>query len=225
MTETREGAAAEAWLHTMNPVLRGLNHEFSNLLTALGGVSLGPDGEDADDAGRSRLDEEIERLDGLLRLYRLLPFAARAGGEPVLLADIIPDAVLLLKHHLELRDVPCDVEGVADLLPVVVHPTALTQAVLLCLCAAARKLPASNASAGIRVRCGGDKEWAHVVAETTAPTDDAVEEGEPAEFVALRWLLRGAEGTSTLSRGDDGVVKASIRVATLIRTRAGERRA
>jgi signal transduction histidine kinase len=209
-------------------VLRGLNHEFSNLLTALGGVSLGSDGEDGDDGadgGPSRLDQEIERLDGLLRLYRLLPFAARAGGEPVLVADIIPDAVQLLKHHLELRDVPCEVEGVADLLPVVVHPTALTQAVLLCLCAAARSLPAADASAGIRVRCGGDTEWAHVVAETTVPTDGAVSDSEPAEFVALRWLLRGAEGTATLTRGGEGVVRASIRVATLIRTRAVERRA
>jgi hypothetical protein len=220
MTEAREGAAAAAWLHTMNPVLRGLNHEFSNLLTALGGVSLEEEG-----AGRSRLDEEIERLDGLLRLYRLLPFAARAGGEPVLLEDIIPDAVLLLKHHLELRDVSCEVEGVAGLVPVVVHPTALTQAVLLCLCAAARTLPAADASAGIRVRCGGDTEWTHVVAETTVPAEGVEDAAEPSEFLALRWLLRGAEGTATLSRGEEGVARASIRVATLIRTRAGERRA
>ncbi|MBI1809690.1 MAG: hypothetical protein HYR75_07315 [Gemmatimonadetes bacterium] len=212
--------AAEAWMSAAGNVLRGLNHGFSNRLSALGAVAAGLGSPDEASMGE-QVDGEIGRLEGLLRLYRLLPMAGALPAEPAQVSDAMDDAVGLFRHHYALRDVACTVEGDPMTPPVLVNLTVLTQAVLLLLCAAARHLPADQYADGVVLRYAGDSDWVDLTAETGVAVPLA--EGTTSEVAALRWMVRDAAGDASVMRTARGLVRATLRVGTLANLRRRER--
>jgi hypothetical protein len=117
--------APSDWLPVQEGLLRGLNHALSNRLASLGALSMLLDGAGALDATmRESLASDVQRLEGLLELYRAMP----AGPGPLRRPGRVRDAVLraaeLLGHHPDHRDVvvtvdeePADAEPVRLLAP------------------------------------------------------------------------------------------------------------
>lgn len=220
MTQSNS-AVAQSWLETSDAVLRGLNHEFSNRLSL---SRLAPQLSALIAAGEPQLEkiaadaERSEDLLRLLRLYRLMVFASGEQAEPLLLSDIVPDAVELFRHHTAFRDLEVRVNADDTIPPVLMGPSALTQAMLLLLCAAARQssvplgdigslvLDFSADANSVRVTVRGD--GANVNGGADAP-----------EFPALRHLVRGVEGAVETFYGG-----AALSVGTLLSLREREKR-
>jgi hypothetical protein len=228
VTESTMGATgAEAWLQTADGVLCGLNHALSNRIAAIGAVDAAvADGHDVGHVSPAAVSpsigRELERIDRLLRLYRLLESADGAPAEPARIADALPDAVRLFQHHLAVRDVPCAVESALDLSPVLLPPAALTQALLVLMCAAARRAANTSPNGGIVLRCGGDADWV-VVAVETRGLAKVLNEAEPRELGAARWLLRHGAVTVDTAPTPGGGLRVSMRVETLATARRRER--
>ena len=219
---TAELCGAEAWLRTADGVLCGLNHALSNRIAALGAIDGVGDGIQGRVAVPPGMGREFERMDGLLRLYRLMEAADEARAEPTRIADALPDAVRLFQHHLAVRDVPCSVDSAMDVSPVLVPPGALTQALLALMCGAARRVRDRSAQGGIIVRCGGDADWAVVAVETRGAAKP-VDEPEPRELAAVRWLLRRGLASADSAPAPGGALRLSMRVGTLANARRQER--
>ncbi len=228
MTDTGTGVCgAETWLRTADGVLCGLNHALSNRIAAIGAIDPAPDGRDGSHAGLSAtapaIGRELERIDGLLRLYRLMEAADEAPVEPARVADVLPDAVRLYQHHLSVRDVPCSVDSAIDVSPVLAPPGALTQALLVLMCAVARRASDRTAKGGIIVRCGGDADWVVVAVETRGAAKATDDEAEPRELSAVRWLLRSSAVTAEWSATVGGGLRISMRIGALAAARRRER--
>jgi hypothetical protein len=157
-----DGDAALQWLSASSDVFRGLNHSLSNRLLSLEMLStVAQRGEDVDDDLLAIVAGESGRFQILLKLYRLLESGDRAGSEPALVTDILPDAVSLFGHHSGLRDVRVEIAPIGDLAPVFVHSGSLAHALLVALIAVGRVVsPASDT--GLVVRCSGDADWVDV---------------------------------------------------------------
>jgi len=212
--------AAEAWMSAAGNVLRGLNHAFSNRLSALGAVAAGL-GMGHESPVTEQVDVEVTRLEQLLRLYRMLPLAGTLPPEPAQVSDAIDDAAVLYAHHFALRDVPCQVEGDPLTPPVLLNLTVLTQAVVLLICAAARHVPEGQESTGVRLRYSGDNDFVELIAETNAAVPLAP--GGPPDLAALRWMAQPAAGEASVAATPRGTVRATLRVGTLAYLRRRER--
>lgn len=214
-------AAAQSWLATSDAVLRGLNHEFSNRLSL---ARLAPQlsamiaaGEFelrkmADDSGNS------EDLLNLLRLYRLMVFGNSEPAEPLIVSDVVPDAVDLFKHHTTFRDLDVRAPVDTSIPPVLINRASLTQGVLLLLGAAARQLELAPGDTGmLELGCTADADAVRISAHVA----ESVERNPPAdapELAALRYLIRDVEGTAGMtSRG------ATMSIGTLVRLRRREK--
>ncbi len=200
-------------------VLRGLNHAFSNRLSSLGAVGAGL-GAPEDGPVGAQVDAEAERLERLLRLYRLLPFASGVP-EPAQVTCAADDALALFQYHLAFRDVPCEVDGDPTTPPVLLNPATLMQAVLLLLCAAARHLGEETMPEGIRLRYEGNADAVELVAETNAVA--SLGGDEPPELRALRWIARDAAVEAAVAVTPRGTVRATLRLGTLAFLRRRER--
>lgn len=216
------GAAALAWLRTADGVLIGLNHTLGNRLISLFTLSsLAADDDVADQL--TAVAEEAERLDALLQLYRLMESCDGTETEAMTVADALGDAVLLLGQHSGLRDVACAVTGEAATPPVLLSRGALTQALLLLLCAAARQVVSRAATEGIVARYTGDATRVAVTVETReAVGADAGE--EPFEFAAVRWLMGDAGELGGVTLLPDGRWSVSLGLESLSARRAREKR-
>jgi hypothetical protein len=204
----------------MTPLLDGLNHAFSNRLLALS--ALIPDGEGMGRMTPSSspsmvLGDEIERLDRLRRLYRLLSFADEELGEATLLVDLLPDLVALLSQHSKLRDIECLFDTAATP-PLLLHPMALTQAVVVMVCAVARHLARGEEQLAVRIQSSGDENWVEVTVESLGPCSAEPNE-EESDLAAVRWLIRHAEGSARIERTPRGSIRAAFRVGALRRLR------
>lgn len=227
MTQTADGVA-QSWLETSDAVLRGLNHEFSNRLslarltpqlTAL--LASGEPGMQrmAADADRS------EDLLNLLRLYRLMVFATGEQPEPLLVSDNIVDAVELFRHHTAFRDLDVQVNADATIPPVLMATGALTQALLLLLCAAARGVAhAQGETSALLVEFSATADSVLITVQADGPPKSggpraSSTDGEPPEFVALRYLVRDVNGGAKVTPGG-----ATLSVGTLLSLRQREKR-
>lgn len=214
-------AAFEAWLRTADAILCGLNHAFSNRVSALAVVPLIAGRAVRDVTGLERLATETGKLEDLLRLYRLMERGERAPAEPLQVADAVAEALALLAHHPTARDLTCSVAGVAETLPVLVVPSALVHALVLLLCAAADRLDGGAASGGLHLRYSGDPDWVTFVVETHSPVPQGRAVQVP-ELPVLAWLVRGASVSGSESRTPEGGVRLELRLATLPNVRKGE---
>jgi hypothetical protein len=162
---------------------------------------------------------EAVELDRLLNLYRLLPFGAYPSPEAIRITDVVADAVAFAANLADSGQGSHVVEDDPDTPPVLMDPTALTQAVVLLLVAAARHQSVGPDARALELRVAGTPDWVTVSAEATHPiTPHGVD--VPAELVAAQWLIRDAEGSVSLVRGGLGGVRAEMRLATLARMRA-----
>lgn len=215
-------SVAESWLETSDAVLRGLNHEFSNRLSL---ARLAPQLSSLVAAGEPQLEryaadaERAEDLLRLLRLYRLMVFASSEQAEPLLFSDVVPDAVDLFQHHTAFRDLEVRVNSDDTIPPVLMGPAALTQAVLLVLCAVARRSSVPLGDTGVlAIDFAADANAVRVAVrgDAVGPARGA---GDSPEFPALRHLVRGVEGA--VETVDGGAV---LSVGTLVRLRQLEKR-
>ena len=217
--------AASAWRDVAEHVLHGLNHAFSNRLNALASYSvLLESGEAGDQEQQHTVIAEVERLELLLKLYRLVPFAGGSAVEPVLVADVVPDALALLQHLLDVRDVPVAVHGSADTPPLLGSSLALSQALLLMLASVAQLVPEGAASGGILLHYTGDADWVYVATETAVPVD-ATERREIIDLSALHALVPTARIAASAVTPEAAIVRISMRIPTLVATRRREREA
>jgi nitrogen-specific signal transduction histidine kinase len=221
MTQSKS-AAAQSWLVTSDAVLRGLNHEFSSRLSLArlapqlsAMLAAGEPGMQklADDAGRS------EDLFNLLRLYRLMVFTSNEPSEPLLVSDVVGDAVALFKHHSTFRDLDVQVNAAGTIPPVLMNPGALTQAVLLLISATARQLDVTPGDTGtIVLGFSADTDAVRISAQA-ADAGHYAATGELPELPALRYLIRDVEGAADVTRGG-----ATMSIGTLVRLRQREKR-
>lgn len=218
---TSNSSASQSWIETSDAVLRGLNHEFSNRLSL---ARLAPQLSAMIAAG----DAEIQRLTGgadhsedlfnLLRLYRLVVFESTEPAEPLLVSDVVADAIDLFKHHSTFRDMDVRVTADDTIPPVLMNPGALCRAVLLLLSAAARRLPAAHADTGtIELGFAADA-LAVRVSASTPDADETKMADDLHELIALRYLIRGAEGAVDVTPA--GV---TMSIGTLVRLRQLEK--
>jgi hypothetical protein len=141
----------DAWQLVGDAVLRGINHALANRVTALAALTASAFPDEPPGAELvALLALEVERLDELLRLLRLLPAGREGGGaELVLVSDALADAQALHAHHAGLAEPPCEIEGDrAVLLPVVAPVPGLVQALVLLLGAVAMGHQGAGAPGG-----------------------------------------------------------------------------
>ena len=224
MTQLANGVA-QSWLETSDAVLRGLNHEFSNRLSL---ARLTPQltallasGE----PGMQRVAADVDRPDDLLhllRLYRLMIFGTSEQPEPLLVSDNIVDAADLFRHHTAFRDLDVRVNANATIPPVLMATSSLTQALLLLLCAAARRVAVGRGDTATLVvdfASTADSVIISVSMEGSARTGGAHGDGDAPELVALRYLVRDVNGAvETTAAG------VTLSVGTLVSLRQREKR-
>ena len=121
------------WLAAAERIHRGLNHDLSNRTAALSAVVAILDGADADMVARLR--DEVERLDALLRLKRLVPRVPNAPAEPVIPGDLVAEVLALLAMVAEYRDTAVRCTPMSSAPPLRCRPQALQHALLLLLLA------------------------------------------------------------------------------------------
>ena len=209
------------WLALQDELLRGLTHALSNRLATLSAAAYMLEYGDITAAeAATSLRTETERLDAILRLLRQLPARDEGVLEPVAPGDIVEAAVALHAHHGDLRDVPVTVAVADDVLPVLVEPHALRQALLLALTAAKRAAhhAGSGVTDGVRIDVTGDAEWVvlRVFADGTIDPDA---EATRRDALAARACLAHAIGDAE-ARADGG---CELRLATLLAARRAGR--
>jgi len=220
MTESRADAA-ESWLWTSDAVLRGLNHEFSNRVSL---ARLAPQLLAMAEAG----DRDMQRIAAaegqsddmlqLLRLYRLLVFHTNEPAEPIIIADVLDDAVSLFNHHTIFRDIEIRVTPDATIPPVLLDPASLTQALLLLFCAAAELIGGAQGEGGV-IELGYFATPDDVRVSAAVPvTGAAAPATEPPQLPALRYLIRDADGRVEVA--PDGV---TMTLGSLLKLRRREK--
>jgi nitrogen-specific signal transduction histidine kinase len=221
MTQSKS-AVAESWLETSDAVLRGLNHEFSNRLSL---ARLTPQLSAllaSGEPGMQQVAADVDRSEDLLhllRLYRLMVFASSEQAEPVLVSDIVVDSVDLFKHHTTFRDLDVRVNPDTTIPPVLMSPGALTQAVLLLLCAAARQVSLARGDTGVLVvNLSADANCVQIA--VSADEAGAKAGGDaPPELPALRYLIRDVNGSAEITP-----IGATLSIGTLVSLRQREKR-
>ncbi len=212
-----EPVARARWLEVQDELLRGITHALSNRLATLSAAAYMLEFEDvtrAEAAGSLRT--EVDRLDALLQMLRLLPSRDDSALEPLAPGDVVEQAVALHGHHCDLRDVPVRVTVDEAVLPVWVEPHALLQALLLALCAAKRAAFTAGSGVELSVRGDGDVVRFGVHPDGTAPSGDDATSAR--DVFAAQECLRTAFGTATAH--DDGGCELALPTLLAVR-RAG----
>jgi len=205
-------AAAAALFDVMDGLSRGLNHALSNRVNTLNTLlAVLQDIPEYDAEIIEALAAEEGRFEGVLALYRLMPFDLRAAREPIMLADPVKDALALFQHHLDLRFLPCDTIGMESAPPVRCQRQLLTQAILVMLVAAGRPVAGDDAGHGLTLSAGSTEDEVVLRVTTTrpAPPVDAV------AWEALEWLCTQVGGTALRGEDDDGRPWAAMALTTL----------
>lgn len=214
---TREGtspsglearAPTDAWSETMDRVIAGICHDLNDRLSSLSGLlELAElDGAIAPDLGVP-LRSELDRIEDLIRLLRLLPSETPSEPEPVRLAEVIPAAVALLRRHRGLEDCSVVVDIAAD--PLVLGDWGeLTRLTLLFLALIARSAHAAGSDRiGLRLESSGA--MALVIATTTAGVMDL-----DTALVPIRAAMRRFGGTVEITSGVGREVRSALRLPT-----------
>lgn len=203
MTEhehVRSSIAAEDWLPVQQALLRGLNHSLSNRLASLSALTmLIESGDRLDSRMQDALSADVERLGGLLELFRALPGPAVSRREGTRFGDALQRAGALVAHHPDCRDVEiASVVEESDAPPVTLSSEDATRASVLLLLAVARAA-ASPAPLRITARAGGDG-WLYVTAELEGASCAQI--SQCAEHGALARFATAEHGRVVCTPGD-----------------------
>lgn len=203
MTEpahVRSSIAAEDWLPVQESLLRGLNHSLSNRLASLSAIAMLIEGADRLDARMQQaLSSDVERLGGLLELFRALPGPAMARRDGTRFGDALERAGELVGHHPDCRDIEiAPVVEAADAPPVKLSTADAMRASVLLLLAVARAAD-SPAPLVVTARAGGDG-WLYVTAELAGASCARIMHSD--EYGALERFAAAEHGRVTCTAGD-----------------------
>jgi hypothetical protein len=149
----------DAWLLLSDNLLWAINHALNNRLAALGSlVRVMEANAAAEDPLLTMLGQEVERLDAVLRLLRIMPRDPMEEPEPMGLAEVLPDVLSLhgTPHNaVPVRYEPAEAEAVQ---PVLTARSNLVRALLLLLAGAGRVTrDAPSGEVRLRFRDDGDE--------------------------------------------------------------------
>lgn len=217
----------DQWLRVSEKLLRGLNHQFTNRLTALGALlDLMQPGVVTGEEVVTALSEEVERLGRLLRMYRSLGADRVDTVEATRLQDVLPVAVALHELHPDLKYLSCRIQADGDAAPVLVRQSSLLRAVLVLLESVAGNALRAGGERQMQVTYGSAAEEAFVRFEGDAPAHQLLQAGEGSLLHAVRLELAHASGTAEgMVRRADGRSRIlyEIRLPTLSAARQAGR--
>ncbi|HYW33445.1 MAG TPA: hypothetical protein VE869_18225 [Gemmatimonas sp.] len=186
-------AGALRWLAIQNDLVSGLAHALSNRVATIDAAAYMLQFDSTDiPAQATILHGEAGRLETLVLALRSLPARRQAEAEPVLVADVVKEALAVHEHHDDLRGIPCETSIDPDVPPVHVDPIALQHALLVAL-TAARTAAGSTGVATLDVRAGGD--MVQFTASARGAPGVAPDGGE-SDAAAISWLLHPHGGES-----------------------------
>ena len=193
-------AAAAAWLHIVDGLVRGLNHGLSNRVNTLNTLlAVLQDTRELDAEIEGALMGEEERFEAMLRLFRLLPLEGARPNQPTALAGPVADAVALFAHHLELRMLPCRVVGLDAAPPVQSRQHTLTQVLLLVLVTVGRAIADDDWAHGLVLQVTSAGNEVVIRASTALPTVAAADD---TAWVACEWMASTLGATTRRGRDD-----------------------
>ncbi len=199
------------WLPVQQMLLRGLNHSLSNRLASLSALTMLIEGTDRLDARMQQaLAGDVERLGGLLELFRSLPGSVVSRREAARFGDALKQAAALIEHHPDCRDIAiAPVQEEPDAPPVTLSgPDALRASVLLML--AVVRGTASPSPLVTTARAGGDG-WLYVTAELEGASCARV--AATAEYAALERFSAAEGGRVGCAAGDAGGESGRVTLA------------
>lgn len=187
-TDISRDVAASVWLSVSDDLLWGFNHELSNRLAAITSIAKILEHSDTGlDPLLSVLTGEIQTLENTLDLLRLIPRNPDGVPEPLLLEDIIPEAVRLSEMRGDFRDFGYETAFEGDAQPVWMEYASLVHALLISLGTVSR---ATREAGGGRVVIRVDSAPERVIVRVR-PAGVAGESSTPGEHVATREVELG----------------------------------
>lgn len=215
-----ELAASDDWTDLVDGLLRGLGHALSNRVAGIAAlVDIAADGEssaESDAEMRELMSGELDRLQSLNRLVKLLPRERMPLAEATVVSDVAADAVAVLALLPAARSTQWEVRVDAAAQPVRVERWVLLRALVL---AAAGCLAGQEAMRGRgTLHVTGDEERTRIVANAAGDGGGAGLGAEWRPGTTLRELTErlGAE----ITRSANGI---TIALPTLQAVRRRER--
>jgi len=219
-----EQAGITRWLTVHDDLLRGLTHALSNRVGTIAATAYLAEMQPASLTSTAvTLREEGDRLEHLLHVLRLLPRRRGNVAEPVIITDVVSQAMALQAYHPTEGDVPVSLQLDGDVQPAYVEPGALVMALTVLIGAGQRavRLGGFGADRGrVLVTISSSTEVVEIAArghgadgplqDTDATTADDVH--------AVRWLLGAWSGSATTTSGG-----ATLHVPTLQAARRAQR--
>lgn len=135
------------WPGLSDRLVAGLCHDLNGRASALAGLSLLLVGDGGEDDDAELIASEVEKLEELARLLRLLAGDADGAPEPLAPADLLPLLVALQSRERGMENVSVDTAVDSGAPPVLVSWSGFGRVVLLALSATA-----GAAGAGSRLR-------------------------------------------------------------------------
>ena len=210
----------DQWLRVSEKLLKGLNHELTNRVATLEAAVGRLQSEDTAGhrATAKALATEIGKLNALLQLYRALNAETLASPEPVRMQDVVPQAVGLHEHHVDLRHIRCQVNGDASAEPVRVRHTALVRCTIVLLASVAGHVLRSGKSDPITLDFGTDGAETWLRMRGVAPSGQLLFSGQGSLLHAVRAALNHAHGSAegTIHRSPEGdTIEYELRFPTI----------
>lgn len=149
-----DAAALRAWGAARDAVLRGLVHALSNRVGTVVAAGALLDGGSAEAAGRV-LRGEGDRLELLLAHFRLVtadPFGEDAAPEPVVLTDVVGDALALHAYAADASDAGAITATIGGAPPVLASRAGVLHALLVLLAGGASAVRAEPGPEVVRLR-------------------------------------------------------------------------
>lgn len=218
----------DQWLRVSEKILKGLNVDLTNRLTSLEAAAGLPDPSAGTTrntpAGASRsLGTEVQRLHGLLRLYRMLTTESLEEPAPLRLQDLMPEVMRLHAHHADLLHVAVELHGDADTTPVIVRQSALVRCVLVLMASATGNALRAGSKHPVKVRYGGNPQQIFLRIIGPTPRDQLMFTGDGSLVHAVRTALAHASGSieGIMRHGDEGDwIEYDLRLPTLSEVQA-----
>jgi hypothetical protein len=228
-TPTPARVWGDQWLRVAEKVLKGLNHQLTNRVTGIDAIVVLLDpSEKPDERMLQLVKDEVEKLQSLLMLYRLMPAEPTDRPEAVRLQDIVPRVAQLHSHHADLRGVSCSHRGDPDTPPVLVRMSALMRCLLVLLESGAGTAYRSGSTVPITMTYDGTREEVRIVLEAVSPRGQLPFDGPGSVLHAVRDTLQHADGIvdATLVAGETSdMVRYELKLPSLVSARAKEMQA
>jgi hypothetical protein len=228
-TPTPARVWGDQWLRVAEKVLKGLNHQLTNRVTGIDAiVGLLDPTEKPDERMLALVKDEVEKLQALLLLYRLMPAEPTDRPEAVRLQDIVPRVAQLHSHHADLSSVSCSHRGDPDTPPVLVRMSALMRCLLVLLESGAGNAYRSGSTVPISLTYEGTREEVCITLQAVSPRGQLPFDGPGSVLHAVRDTLHHADGVvvATLVPGETSdMVRYEMRLPSLAAARAREMQA